>query len=207
MSEFSIVKNVEESKYQFVNGRVRGQAPLTSQAHALAHRVAERFPELASRAWKAAEMVDSVQMASGRSHHGHEVIARVTSSNGKDTYTIAHHHLYHNQHSEEHFLTCDCYDFVNGKSPQANGQAKCKHIIAVQIVSRLTAVNPQPAPIYQAIVDEAKRQDRLRQEVADYRNKLVRTAKPIPLANQVDEYFTPEAIDKVAQSRMGVTTW
>jgi hypothetical protein len=95
--------------------------------HRIVIELTQRWPQLESRAWRAAELVlrGSVTEAAGS-----EVLATVTSSNEYGEYLLA---------DRNQIIVCDCLDYLDGNAPYIGpaGQRMCKHILALQFNRRL----------------------------------------------------------------------
>jgi hypothetical protein len=95
--------------------------------HRFVVELVERYPQVESRAWRAAELVlsDGVRNSDG------EALASVASSTTYGDYLIV---------ARDGYIVCDCLDYMDGNAPYIgrNGQRLCKHILALQFTRRLS---------------------------------------------------------------------
>lgn len=107
--------------------RARAMKPHEKRLALLAANAEKRYPELAGRATKAAELVRRGHVA----RSGSSASFSVCSSDGSEIYLI-------NTERRE----CTCYDFKQGNAPQINGAPMCKHRAACLMYLKLQAPDP-----------------------------------------------------------------
>ncbi|HET6446900.1 MAG TPA: hypothetical protein VFI27_20225 [candidate division Zixibacteria bacterium] len=86
----------------------------------------ERYPQVESRAWRAAELL----LQGGVKNSEGEALAIVASSTAYGDYLIT---------ARTGQIVCDCLDYMDGNAPYIgqSGQRLCKHILALQFTRRL----------------------------------------------------------------------
>ena len=112
----------------------------------LAQEAAERYPEIASRVWKAAiifedggvELLPEDEQVTEFSPWGESVpVAKVRSKPDEPGYTVRR--LYWNEPElggpvpdTRHKFSCECFDYRKQNAPVICGQPQCKHILATK---------------------------------------------------------------------------
>lgn len=112
--------------------RARAMKPHEAQIARLAASAEAKYPELAGRATKAAELVRL-----GHVQHNEGARFSVCSQDGGEIYLV---------HTERR--RCTCYDFKSGNAPKINGVPMCKHRIACLMLLKLQPAPPDPARIH-----------------------------------------------------------
>lgn len=131
------------------NGRLLGSLPAESAALPLARQVAEKYPKLESRAYKAALYVDQGHVALTGKRRG--LVATVQGQQ-EDAYRI------YSVEDRGHLVTsCSCYDYRHDNAPTDHkGRRLCKHILALCMVQQLgvgEAPAEAPAPTTRPAAD------------------------------------------------------
>lgn len=98
-----------------------------ARLHRLVTQLVKKWPQVESRAWRAAELV--IQGAVKEPPNSQALFA-VTSSTEYGDYLIA---------SRKGLIICDCMDYMDGNAPYLGerGQRICKHILAAQFARLL----------------------------------------------------------------------
>ena len=99
-----------------------------SRLYRLVVELVERWPQIESRAWRAAELVVNGSVKDPKDDLS---LAIVASSSDYGDYLLA---------ERKGHIVCDCLDYMDGNAPYLgqSGKKVCKHILALQLSNRLS---------------------------------------------------------------------
>lgn len=179
------------------NGARKSKPRRFTPAVGAAERAAKKHPELTSRVWQAAELVDTPDAMWTApeaeqfpiAYWDRTVTARhkvKSLSDGVTIYTVSEivwgePELAAPVPDRRHVLSCNCPDYQHKQAPVVDGQPTCKHILAVRLRAYLVAQYGRPITAEEAV-----------------RPATAVAKKAIPLAAEVPD---PEAAAILAEAR------
>lgn len=150
--------------FDLKKGKTTATAPATSDPHQRAQRAATKYPALAERLWKAAELVNNGHIHPIDVPTFEDVAVVQSETHEQKVYYIRHFRpeaeLAAPATAEKWVFSCTCDDYRSGRA-QVRYQKVCKHILAIMIQSWQDRETQEAQPPAAAPLAEAKQPAKL----------------------------------------------